>query len=125
MVATLTGAFGLAAVVAASFAVPAGSLDGPFIAVSAVSLLASTALTVMSFRLASLRAGRAPARQAAEGFSIGRATLIAFGLIVLGGNTLAAFSGHVSLMTWILAGLVGALILLIRYRDQHRHPPRD
>jgi Na+/H+ antiporter NhaD/arsenite permease-like protein len=125
LVATLIGAFGLAAVVAASFAVPPGSLDGPFIAVSAVALLASTSLTVMSFRLASLRAGRAPARPGAEGFSIRRAALIAFGLIVLVGNILAAFSGHVSLMTWILAGLVGALILLIRYRDQHRHPPRD
>ena len=125
MVATMAGALGLAVVVAVSFAFPAGSLDGPFIAVGAVTLLVSTALTVMSFRLASLRAGRAPSRQAGGGIRFRRAGLMAFGLVVLVGNILATLSGHVSLLTWILAGLVGALILLIRYRDQHRHPPGD
>jgi Na+/H+ antiporter NhaD/arsenite permease-like protein len=125
LVATLSGALGLAAVVATSFAVPAGYLDSPFIAVSAITLLASTALTVLSFRIASLRPARTPSREAAKGMSIRRAALIAFGLVALVGNVVAAFLGHVSILTWLLAGLVGALILIIRYRDQHRHPPRE
>ncbi len=122
LVATMAGSFGLAAVVGASFVVPMGSLDGAYIAVSAVTLLASSALTVMSFRLAALRARRMPVRRTAAGYGIRRATLMALGLVALIGNVVAGLSGHFSRLTWILAALVGALILLIRYRDQHRQP---
>jgi len=125
LVATMAGAFGLAAVVAASFLVPMGSLDGAFIAVSAITLLASSALTVMSFRLASLRPSRTPLRTTGVGLGIRRATLMALGLVALGGNIVAGLSGHFSVVTWILAALIGALILLIWYRDQHKQPPRN
>jgi 4-hydroxybenzoate polyprenyltransferase len=121
----MAGAFGLAAVVAASSVAPEGSLDGAYVAGSAVTLLASSALTVMSFRLAALRAGRMPVRRTAAGYGIKRATLMALGLVALIANVVAGLSGHFSLLTWILAALVGALILLIRYRDQHRQSPSD
>ncbi len=123
LVATMAGAFGLAALGAVSFGAPMGSLDGAYIAVSAVTLLASSALTVVSFRLAAWRTGAMPVRRTAAGHGIRRATLMALGLVALIGNVVAGLSGRFSLLTWILAALVGALILLIRYRDQYRHQP--
>jgi hypothetical protein len=44
---------------------------------------------------------------------------IVVGAAAVAGNVALYASGHPNILEWVLAALVGALILLIRYRGMH------
>lgn len=100
-------------------------LDWLYFSVAGGLVAAGTAFTLLSFRLGSLHArqqsaphsrSRPPSREQRSNTLL----RILLGAGALAGNVVAAYaSGHPRILEWLLAVLVGALILLIRYRAMY------
>jgi multisubunit Na+/H+ antiporter MnhB subunit len=101
-------------------------LDWIYLAVSGGLVAAGTAFTLASFRHASVRAREQSVHpDSATHAEPARRQTNTLLRIVVGAGTVAAnvaalyASGHPNILEWVLAALVGALILLIRYRAMH------